>query len=166
MFLFIMDEDSMAGRPFWAWFRHRIEEGRTPPIIQDHRAENHDLPNVHTFPFPPSVYERSWGGIPLVYSFGDCHQLPPVGMKAISDLKSIPKIHTSDFQGLLSFKDFLNSTESGTRSCTVVMNDVIRQRDPLLKSVLNNIRYGTMDEPSVDFVLRRCLDNLSEDEKL
>ena len=96
----------------------------------------------------------------------DCHQLPPVGMTVISDLKSIPKIHTSDFQGLLSFKDFLNSTESGTRSCTVVMNDVIRQRDPLLKSVLNNIRYGTMDEPSVDFLLRRCLDNLSEDEKL
>ena len=67
-----------------------------------------------------------------------------MGMEAISDLQSIPNIHTSNFQGLLAFKDFLNSTESGTRSYTVVMNDVIRQRDPLLKSVLNNIRYGTM----------------------
>ena len=25
IFLFIMDEDSMAGRPFWAWFRHIID---------------------------------------------------------------------------------------------------------------------------------------------
>ena len=46
------------------------------------------------------------------------------------------------------------------------MNDVIRQRYPLLKILLNNIRYGTMDEASVDFLLRQCLDNLSKDKKL
>ena len=28
IFLFIMDKNSMYGRPFWAWFKHRVEEGR------------------------------------------------------------------------------------------------------------------------------------------
>ena len=46
------------------------------------------------------------------------------------------------------------------------MNDFPRQKDTLLKSVLNNIRYGTIDKASVNFRLRQCLDNLSEDEKL
>ena len=78
IFLFIMGEDSMTGRPLWAWFRHRIEERRTLPIIEADRAENDDLPN------------------------------------------------TDDCQGSLAIRDFLNSTESGTRLCTVVVNDVIR----------------------------------------
>ena len=26
--VFIMDEDSMAGGPFWGWFKHRLEESR------------------------------------------------------------------------------------------------------------------------------------------
>ena len=81
-----MGEDSMTGRPLWAWFRHRIEERRTLPIIEADRAENDDLPNTDDVPFPSSICEISWGSIPLVYSFGDCHQLPPVGMKPISDL--------------------------------------------------------------------------------
>ena len=161
-----MDEESMAGRPFWAWFRYRVEEGRAAPLIKANIPANNDLPDVDAAPFPSSIYERSWGSIPLVYYFDDCHQLPPVGMKYMSDLQTIPKIHTSNSQGLLSIKDFLSSTQSGTRLCTVVMNTIIRQRDPLLKSVLNNIRSGTMDEASVGFLLRRCLDNLSEDEKL
>ena len=54
-----MNEDSMVGRLFWEYFRHRIEEGRTLSIIEDNGAENYDLTNVRTFPFPLSVSERS-----------------------------------------------------------------------------------------------------------
>ena len=30
-----MDEDSMAGRPFWGWFKHRLEEFRKIKVKVD-----------------------------------------------------------------------------------------------------------------------------------
>ena len=30
-----MDEDSMAGRPFWGWFKHRLEEFRKMKLKVD-----------------------------------------------------------------------------------------------------------------------------------
>ena len=80
----IMDEHSQAGRPFWAWFKHRHEQLRRPQIILDDNGnivfdENDD------FPLADEIFERPWGGIPFIYSFGDCCQLPPVKMKSIID---------------------------------------------------------------------------------
>ena len=49
-----------------------------------------------------------------MYSFGDFYQLPPVGMKAISDIYTRQKLNTSDFQGFFSC------------SCFIVMDEVIR----------------------------------------
>ena len=86
IFLFIMDEDSMASRTFLAWFRHMIEERRAVPLIETNRPEDDDLPDVDATPFPSSMYERSWGSIVLVYYVGDYHQLPHVRMTPISDL--------------------------------------------------------------------------------
>ena len=79
MFLLIVDEDSMAGRPIWAWFEHRSKEDRR--FLQ--QSENTSL----------SLYVsreqsiRPWEGIPYVFSCGDCFQLPPVSMKGIHNLK-------------------------------------------------------------------------------
>ena len=42
MFLFIIDEESMAGRTFWAWLRHMIEEGIPVPLIEANMTENDD----------------------------------------------------------------------------------------------------------------------------
>ena len=50
IFTLLMDEDSMVGRPFWGWFKHRLEEFRTiklkadenlsiQPIFHDKRTE-------------------------------------------------------------------------------------------------------------------------------
>ena len=98
IFLFIMDEDSMAGRPFWAWFKHRLEQARGPTLIEnDGNGESMSQVAV-MYPIPDDLYNRAWGGVPIVCSFGDCHQLPPVGMKASSNLKTPPKLHTSDMQ--------------------------------------------------------------------
>eukprot|EP00957_Ditylum_brightwellii_P150290 11445538-Ditylum_brightwellii.AAC.1 len=69
MFLLIIDEDSMASRPIWAWFEHR------------------------------SQVNRPWGGIPCVFSFGDYFQLPPVGMKGIHSAKQSNSEDSSDFVG-------------------------------------------------------------------
>ena len=31
----LMDEDSMANRPFWSWFKHRLEEFRKKKLKLD-----------------------------------------------------------------------------------------------------------------------------------
>ena len=76
------------------------------------------------------IFKRTWGGVPIVYYFGDFHQLPPVGMTTIIDMFTRPKINTSDFQGFFTFSNFLDSTGDGTSSCSIVMDDVLRQDDP------------------------------------
>ena len=35
IFTLLMDEDSMSGRPFWGWFKHRLEEFRKNKIKLD-----------------------------------------------------------------------------------------------------------------------------------
>ena len=86
-------------------------------------------------------------------------------MKPISDMSTRPRINTSDLQGFLAFRNFLDSNEDGTSSCTVVIDAVMRQNDPTFKSVLHNLREGTMDERSTDFLLNRCLYNLCPEER-
>ena len=39
-FIFIMNKDRMAGRPFWAWFKHRLEEARSYHTIS---IENNEV---------------------------------------------------------------------------------------------------------------------------
>ena len=80
-FSLFMDEDSMSGRQYWSFFKHRTEESRRPKFMED--GDGHIIQNDH--PIHPDVYNRPWGGIPIVYSFGDIHQLPPVMTKSISD---------------------------------------------------------------------------------
>lgn len=49
--------------------------------------EHHnDFLNFHS-----GIYQCTWGGIPIIYSFGDCRQLPPVGMKSNSDMSTRPQ---------------------------------------------------------------------------
>ena len=68
------------------------------PLIAHNNEDNDGTDAKNTCIFPEDAYNRSWGGIPLVYLFGGCHQLPPVDIKLNSDLDSISKMHTSDLQ--------------------------------------------------------------------
>ena len=151
--LFLMDEDSMVGRPFWAWFKRRVEEARSSS--NENEITLDELNNDYLF--NPDVYERTWGGTHIVYSCCDWYSLPPVGMPYISDLNSRPAIHISDMQGLFSFKWFLNCTEDGTRSCVSVMDEVIRQADVTFKNVSHNIREGTLNDVSDNLSKKRCV---------
>ena len=76
-----MDEHSQAGRPFWSWFKLRHEEFRRPAQLTDD-AMNTIFDESINFNLPIEIYNRPWGGIPFIYSFGDCSQLPPVMMKS------------------------------------------------------------------------------------
>ena len=58
----------------------------------------------------PEVYSRPWGGLPFLYSFGHCGQLPPVKMKSMYD-KSSAKTNTADQKGKIAIHDFLYVTK-------------------------------------------------------
>jgi len=76
----IMDEHSQAGRPFWSWFKLHHEEFRRPAQLTDD-AMNTIFDESINFNLPIQTYNCPWGGIPFIYFFGDCSQLPPVMMK-------------------------------------------------------------------------------------
>ena len=91
-FSFFMDEDSMMGRPHWGWCKFRIEEIRNMSDKFSDSVTSHDIKSVH---------QRPWGGIPLIYSFGDVQQLPPVGMKGMHDNAASKSSSSSDASGKL-----------------------------------------------------------------
>ena len=75
IFTLLMNEDSMAGRSFWAWFKQRIEEFRKVNIKIDDNFNVHTINHKLTH---PKLSTRIYGGIPVFYSMGDINQLPPV----------------------------------------------------------------------------------------
>ncbi|KAL7537702.1 hypothetical protein ACHAXR_008006, partial [Thalassiosira sp. AJA248-18] len=79
----LMDEDSMNGRPLFAHITnrhcHTRREGQV--IDQEGNSINPATSGIHSLPIiPQNIATRPHGGIPMVYSLGDCNQLPPVGM--------------------------------------------------------------------------------------
>ena len=153
-----MDEHSMAGRPYWAWLKHRHEELRRPVSVLDNECNTVYEDRVS---LPQEIYSRPWGGIPLIYSFGDCGQLPPVLMKPLYDQQPA-KAGTADCLGKLAISSYMNPDTNESESVTVVMRDVLRQDDPIFLRVLTNIRKGTLTDNDVDFLFGRCIDNLNE----
>ena len=43
IFTLLMDEDSIAGRPFWSWFRHKLEEFRKIKLNVDEDLNIHSI---------------------------------------------------------------------------------------------------------------------------
>ena len=108
IFTLLMDEDSMAGRPFWAWFKQRIEEFRKVNIKID------DDYNVHTISHKlthPKLSTKIYGGITAFYSMSDINQLPPVFMKSITDNSQITSNY-ADSVGRYTFSDFMDPPNS------------------------------------------------------
>ena len=157
IFTLLMDEDSMAGRPFWAWFKQRIEEFRKVNIKID------DEYNVHTMNHKlthPKLSTRIYGGIPAFYSMGDINQLPPVFMKSIADDSQISS-NNADGIGKYAFSDFMNPPDSSeTINYTFHMTDVIRQNDEEFKNILSSMRKGTLITDQCTMLTNRCLSKL------
>ena len=159
-----MDEHSQAGRPFWAWFKHRHEQLRRPQTVLDDNG-NVIFDENDNFPLENEIFERPWGGIPFIYSFGDCCQLPPVKMKSIFD-NSNGRPDSSDNIGRIVFNDFISADHMDTSQSVIVkMDEVLRQDNEVFLKSLNNMRNGSIDDDDVDFLLSRCLDNLDEEER-
>ena len=157
-FAFFMDEDSMMGRPFWGWCKFRIEEFHTMCNKISNIVTSHDMAAVH---------QRSWGGIPLLYSFGDVQQLPPMAMKGMHDITASKSATSGDASGKIAIHEFMYPTDiSNTNSLVVVMDKVMRQRDPVFLSILKNMETGSLSRDQIDVLLSRRLQNIDVHERL
>lgn len=77
----------------------------------------------------PEVYNIMLGGVHLIYSFGDSHQLSPVNMKPL--YSKLSAIHGStDTNGRIAFQEFYNPPDNESWSTVIMMdNDVCQDQD-------------------------------------
>ena len=98
----------MVGRPFWAWFKQKIEEFRKVNIKLDDDLNAHTMNHKLTYPKLPI---RIYGGIPAFYSISDINQLPPIFMKSIADDSHFSS-NNADSVRRYAFTDFMNPPTS------------------------------------------------------
>ena len=162
-----MDEHSMAGRPMWGWLKHKHEEFRRPANIID--GNGNEIGSNDDHELDSQTFTRMWGGIHFIYSFGDSHQLTPVGMKPMYSNSERPvSTESSDYAGRAAWAEFFNPPQpEETDNTVVVMEDVIRQdcSQQHFKDALAHMREGTMQKRDVDLLVSRCLFKLPEDER-
>ncbi|KAL7554626.1 hypothetical protein ACHAWF_018133 [Thalassiosira exigua] len=163
------DEHSMTGRNMWGWLRHRAEEYRRPKqVIDDSGAHEGNLNNLTSESdgdLPPEVYNRPWGGIPFIYSSGDCHQIAPVGAKAFYSTEP-GSGSTADGLGKVVVSDFMNPPNSEDEEFNAFMlRDVVRQDDPFFLGFLERLRNGMLTDADVDWLASKCLDSLTPEER-
>jgi hypothetical protein len=101
------------------------------------------LQSVHP-PIPRAVTDRPFGGIPIVETYGDCHQIPPVGMKMVMDTAPATSPDSACASGRIAFHEFLYPLPgTGIQSLVVIMTEVVRQRgDPRFRDIIQHMREG------------------------
>ena len=144
----------MTGRPFWAWFKERIEELRKINVNID------DDFNVHTMIHKlthPKLSTRIYGGIPAFYSMDDINQLPSIFMKSIADDSQF-FLNDTDGVGRYAFSDFMNSPDSSEIIHYIFfMTDGIRKNDEEFHKILSSIRKGILTTDQCTLLTNRCL---------
>lgn len=163
----LKDEHSMDGLPTWGWIEHRTSEFRSSECLVIDKEGNVEVVQIdESFPtVPEEISNRPFGGIPYIMSSGDTNQLPPVGMKAIYDTKSTVKAGSANGVGKIVLSNFLNPVDPTEAQSTIVMMDeVIRQKDPKFLDFLSRMRRGCLDDEDADFIFKKCLDQMDPDD--
>jgi PIF1 helicase. len=166
LFLRAFDEHSMTGRRSFAWLKHRLEELRKPFIVYDD-AGNLLPPSANDCQsnVPADVASRPFGGVPFIFSCGDHAQLPPVLDKLLYDM-SPGKVNSADLCGRIAFSQFLNPEDaSQVESAVVILDEVLRQDDPVFLGFLSRMRDGNMTINDVDLIRSRCLETMDTTEQ-
>ena len=151
LWILIKDEHSMDPRAAWAWIEARTRVGRHRTVLGD--------PNN---PFEKFSF-RPFGGLPFVFSFGDCQQLPPVGNKSHFDPTATKgEANGADGRGKIVFDQFMCPDDpTACMGVQVVMDQTVRQDDPRFLKMVEEMRGGKgMSDESMDMLLDRCLDRL------
>ena len=144
------DESSMKSRQQNAW-----AEGRCSTLRRSETA---------TGKVDPRVARRTWGGIPVVNSLGDCHQLPPVAALPHYD-ESVSKSGGSDEMGRQVHMNFISMDTDAEYSLVTVMDEAIRQRCQHFKDIINEMRNTGMSRESATVLMNRHLENLPQEER-
>ena len=109
-------------------------------------------------------YERPWGGIPSIYSFGDNHQLPPFRIKPLYSTK-LGTLNTADIIGQVVLTGFLNHIDNENMITVIfVIEDVMRQDNPKLLSLLHNVRGGNVNNSNVSLIESKASEKLHEEQ--
>ena len=185
LFCCLLDESSMTGRQHWSWMEFKASEApKCADIDVETLAQNAPRRPANDPTNDPlkfarkqaaiekkwkvsSVNGRKWGGIPMLVAMGDIYQLPAVRPKCHFD-KSAPfsDKHEACALGMQTVQQFLEPLEgTGETGVSVVMDKVIRQKDPVFLENLLKMRSGTVDRKGAEWVLARKLDNLSKEEQ-
>ena len=126
--------------------------------------DNNETVQVQKSSLDPEIYNRPWKGIYFLYSMGDNHQLPPV-MQKLMYSNDNGKQGTADFIGRIVLHDCINTHISAeVKSTVIVMNNIKRQNDADYLNFMDNLQNGTVNEQDVEFVYRKCLTNMAEDD--
>ena len=148
--LMTLDESSMLPRHEFAWIENRCSTACRSPEAR----------------IAPEVSERSFGGIPIVAMFGDCHQLPPVCAKShFDDSKPVGDANAADALGRQVFRNFLNPPNDREVSIVIVMDKTLRQTDEHFKASIQQMRYGNVSRSSAELLVSRCSDTISDEER-
>jgi hypothetical protein len=152
----IFDEDSMMGRETCVWLFHGLKEvscGLTQPGMDINHGDI----------YPPESAVRFAGDVPIIASYGDIHQLLDVGKTSLF-YNTSGNIGSADAEGRVAFP-FLNPEhDSGTIGVSVIMDQSIRESDPLFKGIIESFRDGTVTKQQADVVMKRRLSQLPLEE--
>ena len=92
---------------------------RIPTNILD---EEHNAVLIDEVDVDQEIYNRPWGGIPLVYTLGDSGQLTTGMMKEMYE-KSDARPGTSDFVGKIAVHDFIYPPDTSESTSTIIVMD-------------------------------------------
>ena len=100
----------------------------------------------------PGIMCRTMGGVPIICSFGNYHQLPAASMKIFHDVCAATYTDSSEFSGRLDLQYFMNIYPADDTYYTVfIMDKVVKQKDHKIWSFLKNMHQGTVIDYDVVF---------------
>ena len=117
MFLLIMGEDSMSGRPFWSWFEHNMYKLHRIKIFiaaRNSTSASTSQPDVYIeSSLDPIVMHHPMVGAPIIYKFGHPRQFPNFSIEGIHNVTTDTYTDSYEVSGILYFKSFQNRSPAG-----------------------------------------------------
>ena len=156
----------MEGQPFWGWFGHRMEDLFRKNCLSDTSNGGISSTSEQDVQIDSQFNTENMcppmGGLSIVYSFGGCHQFPPVVIKDIQNDSAEKFTDSSDFIKRLDFRSFVNTPPAdNTYSMDVVLEKVFWNRDPESQSFLKNVWQGTVTGNNVTLLMSITEINIS-----
>jgi hypothetical protein len=163
LWMLIKDEHSMDPRASWAWLEDRCRTACSRRNGSTVQAAN----DGEAFDFS-RFGNRPWGGIPFVFSFGDCHQLPSVCSKTHFDpTPSCGEANSACGRGKVVFDQFLEPIDrEEAMGVQVIMDEPMHQDNPAFLQMVAEMRSAQgLSSSTCEMLMNRHMDRLPESER-